>query len=91
MRVLSPLITTESGKTFYSIKDYENNACNEKIAKYNKGLGGLGRDAYADMLRNPVEVVVTEGEAASALRHLEMAFGKDANLRKEWIVGTQND
>lgn len=83
VRLLSPLITTKSGKVFYSIDDYEQAGSGEKIDKYNKGLGGLGREAYKKMLNNPMEVAIMADEAAKL--HLQIAFGDDAEKRKGWL------
>lgn len=69
---------------FYTLKDYE--ASRGKLKGYEfdyiKGLGSLTDADYKYVVDNPVLTVIE----LDSIGKLDMAFGKDANLRKEWML-----
>lgn len=91
IRVLSPLIVakninTKEIKNFYSLLIFneENKNSNWKVLNYNKGLGSLDDEDYEKMLQNPVYIEVNNDIDAS--KNLAIAFGPNAELRKEWLM-----
>ena len=54
--------------------------------RYIKGLGSLRQHEYHRVMNQPVFDVVRVDETAPAL--FELLFGKDAEKRKEWIIGS---
>lgn len=86
-KYISPIIIAKRGKEvqrFYRLSDYEKKKADLEgwNITYNKGLGGLDVSEYSRMINNPVEYVF---DAANASDWLTMAFGEDAEKRKEWL------
>lgn len=85
-RLLSPLYYCTKGKqvkSFYNKDTFDEFDSKGWVVEYFKGLGSMPEDVYNDCVNNPqLELVV-----ADDLDKLEMAFGVDANKRKEWMVG----
>ncbi|MGL5579414.1 MAG: ATP-binding protein [Cetobacterium sp.] len=52
--------------------------------RYIKGLGSLREHEYKRVMREPVFEQVEAGDDATEV--LELLFGKDSDLRKEWIL-----
>ena len=89
LKTLSPLIIakdpeTKEIKEFYTLTEYRNypNFESLEIKEFNKGLGSLTKEAYRKMMN--VFVVITEDDVAR--NSLDMAFGKDSQPRKEWLL-----
>jgi len=87
--ILSPLIiadTVNGEKTYYTYQEYMNDKSNViKILEYNKGLGSLSKDQYYDIMHNPKYIKVSIDNLSQY--SLELAFGKDAESRKSWLLG----
>lgn len=85
-RMLSPLYYCVKGKqvkVFYTKEEFDNTDTKGWVVDYFKGLGSMPEEVYNDCVNNPqLELVV-----ADSLEKLEMAFGADANKRKEWMIG----
>ena len=91
-RVISPLyIAKKKGKEdrlYYTHDDFANE--NQSLlfgyeVSYNKGLGSLSEDIYEKMIKQPVTIDIKELTNDDVMK-LEMSFGNDANLRKEWML-----
>lgn len=87
----SPILTAKKGKqkkNYYSMEEYKKDAPNLEgwEISYKKGLGALSQDEYHEMINNQqfLEVLTLDNESA---RMLEMAFGSDAEKRKQWLQG----
>jgi DNA topoisomerase-2 len=89
LKAISPIIVAKNPKTkeikeFYNLTDYKNDPDFEilEVTSHNKGLGSLDKKAYRKMLDTLIEV--TEDEFSR--QTLDMAFGKDSQPRKEWLL-----
>lgn len=89
LRVISPLFVCKKKgrvtKYYYSFEEYENakNTLSGYEVSYIKGLGSLDKEDYAETVtRNPRMIQVTIDD----IKKLDMAFGDDANLRKDWMI-----
>lgn len=81
-------LKTDKTNYFYNKKDYEDFMKNKNNSKfevsYFKGLGSCGREAWDYMINEKPNIVrVNNGDLSSS--KLKLAFGKDANARKEWL------
>lgn len=88
-KAVSPLIVAKHPKTkelkeFYTLNDYKNDPNFElyEIVEHNKGLGSLSKSAYRKMMNTLV--LIKEDELSR--NTLDMAFGKDSQPRKEWLL-----
>lgn len=98
-RAKSPLYVCRKGKTtkiFYTTEEYTKaNLGTSWEVNYIKGLGSLDQDDYSNVINSPTLVQISEIDALDSLK-LNMAFGDDANLRKDWMLnvhvhGTENN
>jgi len=87
----SPIVIATKGKKskwFYNMEKYlkykEEEVDTTWQIKYNKGLGGLSLEEYRKMVNQPLleEVILDK----NAKKQLKTAFGKDASLRKTWLM-----
>lgn len=89
-RVKSPLWVCErkgKRKMFYSNQEYLDAKLDSSWeCHYIKGLGSLEESDYAQIIENPILIRVSELDAEDA-KQLKMAFGDEADLRKEWMIG----
>ena len=92
-RTVSPLIVLEDGQRFYTLtefKKYQNKMISEekeisKMLEYNKGLGSLSNERYAEML-NTLQPI-TMGEAEECHKSLSLAFSShQISNRKKWLM-----
>lgn len=88
-RAITPLITaknldTNESKYFFNLDDFNESCKNEnlKLIDYNKGLGSLSAKEYKFSLKNLTRLVIDDKSEES----LNIAFGNNANLRKEWLL-----
>lgn len=85
----TPLIIARKGKDvkrYYSMADYQkdvDNVAGYEI-EYLKGLGSLSVDEYDRAINEPIFDVVELDDDGE--QRIEMAFGKDTNKRKEWLL-----
>lgn len=74
-------------KYFYSKDEYD--AYKSKLKgwtiDYMKGLGSLSEDDYREAINNPQDTTITYDTKAE--QFLSMAFGNNAELRKDWLLG----
>jgi len=88
----SPIIIArkqgEENVCFYTLAEYDEvqEEYTEWNIKYVKGLGGLTEDEYDFMINSPRIDTVKMGEDGQLA--LEMAFGKDVEGRKKWLIRT---
>lgn len=92
LKILSPIVIAKKGKkvkNFYSYEEYV--SVQEKYKdwtiKYNKGLGGLKREEYADMLNDLKYDVLTIDDMKETERIMEICFGKNTEERQNWLQG----
>lgn len=95
-RLLTPLFVAKKPKHktryFYSFDDYEKHKTELKgyEVDYIKGLGSLTPEDYKEtVFDNPKEVTINLDDAYKT--SLKKAFGDDANLRKIWLTGIQEN
>lgn len=74
---------------FYSDEEYENftkskSSLKEYEIRYVKGLGSLRKHEYSKMINNPVYVNVKLNN--NYKDWLNMLFGNNADLRKDWMI-----
>lgn len=86
--IKTPIIIATKKKDihwFYNLKEYEENKPKLKgfDIRYLKGLGSLEENEYKEVIRNPKYDVVYLPDNYEEL--FEMLFGKDADLRKQWM------
>lgn len=83
----SPIVIAQKGKNikrFYNLRDYDASKHDGWNVTYNKGLGTLSKEEYEYMLKQPkFDTVVLDVEAKNSL---EMLYGSNADLRKEWLM-----
>jgi DNA topoisomerase-2 len=86
-RCLTPLYIATKGKEtrfYYTKQEFDAAKIDSKWeVDYVKGLGSLPKNVYKEMINNPRLIKIT----SAGLDSLEMAFGDDADKRKEWLVG----
>lgn len=84
-RLLSPLYYCTKGKqtkTFQTIEEFNQFDSKGWDVQYFKGQGSMPEEVYAEVVNNPMlECVVLDD-----VKKLTMAFGDDANARKEWMT-----
>lgn len=87
-RAITPLfISTKKSdrKYFYTHEEYRNaNLGSGWETDYVKGLGSLPKDVYSEMVNEPRLVEIKFDD--SSMESLEMAFGNDTQLRKDWLL-----
>jgi DNA topoisomerase-2 len=84
----TPLYICAKGKDvkwFYTQEEYDNFDTKGYTVDYIKGLGTLPKAVYKEVINNPKLVQITADEL-SDFDKLEMAFGSNAELRKEWMA-----
>jgi DNA topoisomerase-2 len=84
-RLKAPLFHCKKGKTdkfFYTYEEYAEFDTTGYTVSYYKGLGSMPEDVYAKVVNDPYLECVTEFDP----KILEMAFGDDADGRKEWMM-----
>lgn len=88
-RAKSPLYVCRKGKStkiFYTTEEYtEAKLGTSWEVNYIKGLGSLDQDDYSTVINSPTLVQISEIDALDSLK-LNMAFGDDSNLRKDWML-----
>lgn len=89
--VKTPLLSARKGddlRLYYSFDEYHKDQKNIKGYEetYFKGLGTMPLEVYEECINNP-KLVPVSLSSDSDKRHLEMAFGDDADLRKKWLLG----
>ena len=83
-RLLTPLYVCTKGKQekwFYTKEEFEAEDLKGYTVDYFKGLGTLTKEMYRKCIHEPRYVTI-KGD----LDILEMAFGDDADKRKEWMM-----
>jgi len=83
-RLKAPLFHCKKGKTdkfFYTYEEYAEFDATGWDVSYYKGLGSMPEDVYSKVVNDPYLECVTGFDP----RILEMAFGDDADGRKEWM------
>lgn len=84
-RLVPPLYYCTKGnqsKLFYSPTDFEKFDSKGWDVQYFKGLGSMPEEVYSEVVNDPVlECIVLDD-----VKKLAMAFGDDANLRKDWMT-----
>jgi len=90
LKAISPIVITKNPNTkevkeFFSLNDYKNDPDFEilEVTSHLKGLGSLSKVQYRNMLSTLIEI--TEDDLSRET--LDMAFGKDSQPRKEWLLG----
>lgn len=86
-RVMTPLYVCVKGKQtelFYNKTEFDKFNSKGYDVSYCKGLGTLSKDAYRKCINEPYLIKLSANN--SDLIKLEMAFGGDANLRKDWMM-----
>tara|TARA_Y100001973_G_C5202000_1_gene338565 strand:- start:1883 stop:3733 length:1851 start_codon:yes stop_codon:yes gene_type:complete len=74
---------------FYNFDEYHSaNLDKGWTVKYTKGLGTLSEEAYSDMINNPRLLRIDLGDNPETV--LEMAFGSESQLRKDWLLGEKS-
>ena len=86
--IKSPIVIAKKGKSikrFYDLKSFADESLDHswKI-EYNKGLGSLSIDEYDLMINDPMTEVIEYDSGSNA--SLEIAFGKNALPRKQWLM-----
>jgi DNA gyrase/topoisomerase IV subunit B len=89
----SPIVKWEKGKNkgiFYTMEEYTSSKTipNGAEITYLKGLGSLTESEYRMMINEPiVQVVKQDGPWKNSL---ELVFGDDEDLRKDWLSDPSN-
>lgn len=90
VKVLAPLAIAKKGgdvRRYYSMEEF--NAAKSDLdgwtVKYYKGLAGLPKEEYADLLNAGVWLQLKTDEAEETAKTFELLFGKSADARKEWL------
>jgi DNA gyrase/topoisomerase IV subunit B len=84
-RLKAPMFHCKKGKTdkfFYTYEEYSAFDSSGYTVNYYKGLGSMSEDVYAKVVNDPYLELVTEFNPEI----LEMAFGGDADARKDWMM-----
>ena len=89
-RSISPIIIANKGKEsrkYYSIEDFnkESSKLKNYEIKYCKGLSGLNAKETKEMMREPIFHYFTKDSQAD--HFFKKWFGKDADIRKDLMVG----
>lgn len=91
-RLHTPLFVARHNKKptryFYSFQEFEDTDKSELSGyeiDYIKGLGSLSPEDYKEtVITNPVESVITLDD--KFLESLNLVFGNNAELRKQWLI-----
>ena len=86
-RCLAPLYYCTKGKnvkTFYTKEEFDQFNSSGYDVQFFKGLGSMPKEVYKDCLQNSVLVQVSADELD--FQKLEMFFGADTSLRKDWML-----
>lgn len=85
----TPLYLLTKGKSVefcYTTEELNKRATKGYVIEYMKGLGSLPKEVYREVINNPrLTRIIIENE--DDIQSLEMAFGADSGLRKEWLKG----
>ena len=93
-KVYAPLVVATKGnkkKIYYTLEEYNKDV--DKISSegwktsYYKGLGKMNEDEYKDMINNPVQSLITLDDVEKINKTMEVLFGKDTEIRKQWLEG----
>ena len=87
--VKAPIVTVTDKKTkevtrFYDLGDYDATKYSDNsryVITYLKGLGSMTEQEYEIMVRQPILETIT----LDNVKMLDLAFGNDSDLRKEWL------
>lgn len=89
-RCLTPLYIATKGKDtrfYYTKQEFTDAKLDSKWeVDYVKGLGSLPKAVYKEMINNPRLVKITSSK--TSINSLEMAFGDNADARKNWLTGS---
>lgn len=88
-KAISPLIVAKNKKNkkiveFFTLTDFRNDPDfkDYEILNHNKGLGSLSKEPYRKMMNSLIRI----DEDPCSRETLDMAFGKDSQPRKEWLL-----
>lgn len=84
-RLIAPLYYCTKGKdkrVFYSKEEFDAADLKGYNVDYFKGLGSMPEDVYRECVNNPRLIQVE----ADDMNKLEMVFGVDADVRKDWLL-----
>ena len=87
-RLKIPLISVGDGKKrqfFFDMKEFESYKGSKTNVRYLKGLGSLAEEDWEVIMNNKQLQQIRR--CPESARYLEMAFGKDAMPRKQWLRG----
>ena len=92
LKILSPIVIAKKGKQvkkFYTYEEFleKQDKYEGWALKYNKGLGGLNKQEYSEMINDLKyeEIENIDKEENKAI--IDMLFGNDTNKRKNWLQG----
>ena len=86
-RVETPLVVAKKGKQekiFYTLDEFKAAGLDGWATEYYKGLGSLDEDRYREVINNPRLIKITANDPKD-MDWLDLAFGDDADARKEWL------
>lgn len=84
----TPLYICTKGKDvkwFYTKSEFDKFNSSSYNVEYAKGLGSLAKEVYKEVINNPRLIKVSMNDSKD-MQSLEMAFGDDSSLRKEWLM-----
>lgn len=88
LKLETPIVVAKKGgqiKRYYSLDEFQKNNTGLTNIRYLKGLGSLSLSDWEYVFSNlKLSKYVADPEANEKL---EMAFGDDVNLRKQWLTG----
>lgn len=86
----SPIVVAKKNKqqkAYYTLEEFNNDLKQLESEgweiSYKKGLGSLSKNQYDEMINNPRYDTVTLDNEYQKM--LEVAFGNNADSRKEWL------
>lgn len=89
LKAISPIVIAKNPKTkeikeFFSLTEFKNDPDFEilEVTSHLKGLGSLTKIQYRKMMNTLIEICEDDLSRTS----LDMAFGKDSQPRKEWLL-----
>lgn len=85
--IRSPILISKKGRKterFYDLEDFDQKKYSDWKTTYFKGLGGLPVEEYEKMIHEPVKDLVEMDDDTDQM--LKIAFGNDAQLRKDWLA-----
>jgi DNA gyrase/topoisomerase IV subunit B len=86
-RLMTPLYICTKGKdvqNFYSKDEFDKFNSKGYEVVYAKGLGTLSKESYKQCIHDPYLVRISGN--SDDFDKLEMVFGDDTSLRKDWMV-----